>query len=99
MQVNLHATSFRLRDDTESLKETVGLVKFLEDHKVPFTRYTTPKTLQSGITFPEEKRVQWHENDRAVEIPCSTIEELQKYCKDYDCTFIVHDEYIQVTFP
>lgn len=99
MQVNLNATSFCMRNDTESSKETVGLVKFMEDHKVPFKQITVLKTVQSGITFPEEKRVQWHENDRAVEVPCSTIEELQKYCKDYDCTFIVHDEYIQVTFP
>lgn len=98
MRVNLQATSFRLRDDTESVEETPGAAKFLEDHQVPFTRYTSPKSVLSGITFPEEKRLQWHENDQVVEIPCSTIAELQDYCKNYDCTFTVHDEYIQVSF-
>lgn len=98
MKVQINATSFRFSDDTESTKETAGAVKFLTDHGVPFTRYTSPKCTMSGVTFPEETRVQWHESAAVVEIPCSTIEDLQKYCKEYDCTFTVDDEHIRILF-
>ncbi len=98
MKVVLKYTSFRLRDDTESLKETPEVVKFLDDHGVPYTRYIQPKHSMSGVNFPEEKMVSWHESNSIVEIPCTTLSDLQKYCNDYNCTFEVKQESVVIAF-
>jgi hypothetical protein len=94
MFVQIKATGWKFRDDTESVKETDGVVSFLKDHNVPFEQFSTP----ASKNFPEEKRVEWHESVSVVEIQCNTISDLQEYCNKYDCSFEIHDKYIIISF-
>lgn len=94
MKVQINTTSFSLRNDTESVKETPGAVKFCDDHGVVFERVIIPK---SGVIM-KTCRIRWHESMSTVEVPCSTIAELQQYCKDYDATFEVKSDNILISF-
>ena len=98
MLTRLYATAFRLSDDTESTKETPGIVQFLTDHNIPFTRFSLPDRITSGVTFQAENRVQWHETDCIVELPITTLDQLKQYCAKYSAHFEIHAEYAVIHF-
>lgn len=88
MKVKINSTGFKLSADTESVRETPGAVKFMEDHGVPFDRFSTEY----------HDRIEWHVSVSTVEIPCSTVQDLQQYCKEYNATFMVQGEHIKIDF-
>ncbi len=102
MKVNLNATSFRLRDDTESVEATPGSVQFLKDHNVPFSRYTSPTTQMGNVVFGEKNMVQWHESDRTVDLSIdpslNTIDQLIQMAEKYNATFEINDYGVSISF-
>lgn len=98
MQVHLNHTSFRMRDDTEAIKETDGAVSFLTDHNVPFSRYTSPTTKMGNVVFGEEKMIQWHESQSTVEVDCDSIDGLSVLAEKYDAVFKIDSHGVSVDF-
>lgn len=102
MKVNLNATSFRLRDDTESVEATLGAVQFLKDHNVPFSRYTSPSTQMGNVIFGEKNMVQWHESNRKVDLSIdsslNTLDQLIKMAEKYNASFEINDYGVSISF-
>lgn len=93
MIVQLMATGFRLRDDTETILSTPSLVDFLNDHNVPFMLKN-----EDDLSGKRREYAQWHESNNRIDIDVDTFEDVNAFCEKYDCKIIFDSVGVRLLF-
>ncbi|WEM33065.1 hypothetical protein EJP02_004 [Escherichia phage EJP2] len=84
MKVQINATSWVLRRDSELVQDTPTTRRFFDDH---------------GVVYEQNKdQLEYHESMAVVDIPCETVQDIQQYCKKYNAKIEIQNETALISF-